>query len=122
MVGRERGIPARTRDYWTGETPVTPRSELRSRSHRLYRDRGAVHFSGYLCLGAGQIVQLVERGLIRGLQCVDFVADHECVLRSMLHADARALRGLALHFVFCPAHSVADFTGQGLALTGSQRW
>jgi hypothetical protein len=40
----------------------------------------------------------------------------------MLHADARALRRLALHFVFRPAHRVAHFTGQGLALTGSQRW
>jgi hypothetical protein len=40
----------------------------------------------------------------------------------MLYAAARAIRGLAGHFMFRPAHGVAHFAGQGLALTGSQRW
>src|ERR1700682_3356861 len=114
--------PARPRDYWTCEAPPPPLLPSRPCGHRLYRDRGAVHFSRYFCLRPRQIVQLIERGLIRGLERVDFVAGDECVLRSMLHADARAIRGLPFHFVFRPTHGVADFAGQGLALAGSQRW
>jgi hypothetical protein len=39
----------------------------------------------------------------------------------MLDARARAIRGIARHLMFCPAHGVAYFAGQGLVLTGSQR-
>jgi hypothetical protein len=39
----------------------------------------------------------------------------------MLYAAARALRGIAGHFMLRPAHGVAHFAGQGLALTGSER-
>jgi hypothetical protein len=39
----------------------------------------------------------------------------------MLDAGARAFRGIARHLMFRPAHGVAHFAGQGLAVTGSQR-
>src|ERR1017187_2142148 len=39
----------------------------------------------------------------------------------MLDAPTGAIRCLAGHFMLRPAHGVAYFAGQGLALTGSQR-
>src|SRR5579859_7077852 len=40
----------------------------------------------------------------------------------MLDAGARAIGSFAGHLMLCPAHGVAHFAGQGLALSGGQDW
>ncbi len=59
----------------------------------------------------GELVERVQSGLIRRLQHVRSITDDQCILRSVIHAFARAL-GRRRIDVPAPTHGVPHFANE----------
>src|ERR1019366_2282594 len=65
-----------------------------------------------------QLVEFVQRGLIRGVKGINLVADYQSVLSAFLHAGTNAICGGDTPFrVLSAAHGLANPSGEGLATT-----
>src|ERR1019366_1482206 len=100
--------------------PGTPRGSpvprlLLGGSHRLHRNGISVGRARDFGLLPSQLVELVQRGLIRGVKGIDLVADYQSVLGAFLHAGTNTGRRVAPLPVLGAAHGVADLSGKGLS-------
>src|ERR1039458_1737388 len=67
-----------------------------------------------------QLVEFVQRGLIRGVKGINLVADYQSVLSAFLHADTNAgCGGDPPLSVLGPAHGIANLSGKGLGVARS---
>src|ERR1700730_19374164 len=78
-------------------------------SHRLHRNGISVGCARDFGLLPSQLAEVVQRGLIRGLKGIDFVADYQSVLSALLHAGTNASCGgdPSLH-VLSACHRIAN--------------
>src|SRR6266404_4379418 len=78
-------------------------------SHRLHRNGISVGCARDFGLLPSQLAEVVQRGLIRGLKGIDFVADYQSVLSAFLDAGTNAGCGgeVPLH-VLSAAHGIAN--------------
>src|ERR1700730_3103484 len=92
-------------------------------SHRLHRNGNSIGCARDFGLLPSQLAEIVQRGLIRGVKGIDFLADYQSVLSALLHAGTNAGCGggggePSLH-VLSAAHGIAKLSRQGLGAARS---
>src|ERR1700736_4484028 len=92
-------------------------------SHRLHRNGISVGCARDFGLLPSQLAEVVQRGLIRGVKAIDFVADYQSLLSALLHAGTNAGCGggggePSLH-VLSAAHGIANLSRKGLGAARS---
>jgi len=78
-------------------------------SHRLHRDGIAIRCVRDFGLFPSQLVEFVQRGLIRRVDGGHFVIDHQSILSALLHASTNAVCGAIFPSV-CFAPHMASLT------------
>src|SRR6266436_5740856 len=73
--------------------PEPPSCLLFSGSHRLHRNGISIGCARNFSLLPSQLVEFVKRGLIRGIEGINLVADYQSVLSAFLHAGTNAICG-----------------------------
>jgi hypothetical protein len=86
------GIVAKPRTWQWCFATVPPRLLLGG-SHRLHRNGISVGCARDFGLLRSKLAEAVQRGLIRGVKGIDFVADYQSVLSAFLHAGTNAVCG-----------------------------
>src|SRR5712672_1968903 len=77
-------------------------------NHRLHRNGISVGCARDFGLLPSQLAEFVQRGLIRGVKGIDFVADYQSVLAALLHAATNTGCGGDPTFsVLSTAHGIA---------------
>src|SRR5271170_2231666 len=99
---------------WAKKVRRSESPRLLGRRHRADFNRVAVQFAFHRGLAGAQFFKGGERGLVLGIEGIDFSADHQGVLRSLLDTLAEASSVVALHHVFRSAHGVTDGASERL--------
>ena len=88
-----------------------------------YRSDGdgiAIESAGDLSVGAGELVERGERGLVVGIERVNLVANHQGVLGALTGTGTRTVGFGAGHHVVGAAHRVAHLSSETLGFVGGE--